>query len=98
MRYHLLAPDVRCPSCGAALTFVRIRRFADLYSCTSGDRCRCQVLHYRSKKTRACGYSTLSASGAFGVWNACCIAKELQTERLDRRSRKRVAKDGGVLG
>ena len=74
MRYHLLAPDVRCPKCGAGLTFVRVRRFADLYSCSSGDRCRCQVLHYRSKTTGACGYSTLSASGTFGVWTACDAA------------------------
>src|ERR1039457_634164 len=71
MRYHLLTPDVRCPACGAGLTFARVRVWADLYQCASGGHpCRCQVIHYRNKETKTCGYSVLNY-GSFGVWRAC---------------------------
>jgi hypothetical protein len=33
MRYHLLAPNVKCPSCGGGLTFIRVRGYGDLYQC-----------------------------------------------------------------
>jgi hypothetical protein len=71
MRLHPLPPNVRCPRCGAGIAFTRVRTFADLYTCTSGDRCRCQILHFRSQKTKGCGYCTLSTGGAFGAWTVC---------------------------
>ena len=36
MRFHPLAPEAKCPACGASLTFVRVRGYGDLYSCASG--------------------------------------------------------------
>jgi hypothetical protein len=30
MLFHLLAPDVKCPACGADLAFVRVRGHRDL--------------------------------------------------------------------
>jgi hypothetical protein len=68
MRFHPLAPGVKCPTCGAALAFIRVRRYCDLYQCTS---CKCQVVHYRSKTSKTCGCAVLYDSGAFGVWTAC---------------------------
>ena len=65
MRFHLLAPDVKCPTCGADLTFVRVRGYGDLYQCASGGPCRCQVMHYR-KETKTCGYAVLYPLGS--VW------------------------------
>ena len=70
MRLHPLAPDVKCPACGAALAFIRVRRYGDLYQC-SGGPCRRQVLHYRNKGTKACGYAPAYGSGEFGAWTAC---------------------------
>jgi hypothetical protein len=71
MRYHLLAADVKCPACGACLAFVRVRGFGDLYQCVTGTPCRCQVMHYKNKATKTCGYSILYAWGSYGVWTAC---------------------------
>jgi hypothetical protein len=72
MRYHLLAPEVKCPACGEGLTFIRVRgQQGDLYACTSSGPCKCQVMHYRNKKTKTCGYSVLFSYGAFGLWTAC---------------------------
>ena len=31
MRLHPLAPEVKCPNCGAGLAFVRVRAQGDLY-------------------------------------------------------------------
>jgi hypothetical protein len=70
MRFHPLAPGVKCPACGAGLTFIRVRGYRDLYQCASGA-CRRHVMHYRRRATETCGYSALSPSGAFGVWTAC---------------------------
>jgi hypothetical protein len=67
MRLHPLAPEVRCPGCGAGLTFIRVRKFGDLYQCA----CKRQVMHYRNKETKACGYAPVYSSGVFGVWTAC---------------------------
>ena len=67
MRFHLLAPDVRCPSCGGGLTFIRVRRYADLYQCAS-DPCKCQVM---PKEAKTCGYAALSPDGGLGKWTAC---------------------------
>jgi hypothetical protein len=67
MRLYALAPEVKCPGCGADLTFIRVRKFGDLYQCS----CNRQVLHYRKKETKACGYAPIYSSGAFGVWTAC---------------------------
>jgi hypothetical protein len=63
MRFHPLASDVKCPTCGANLGFVRVRLLADLYECASP--CKRQVLHYRNKETQACGYAVLYT---WGVW------------------------------
>ena len=35
MRFHPLASDVKCPTCGANIGFVRVRLLADLYECAS---------------------------------------------------------------
>ena len=73
MLFHPLAPDVKCPACGAALTFIRVRGgYGDLYQC-SGGPCRREVLHYRNKGTRACGYALAYRSGVFGPWTACDV-------------------------
>ena len=46
MRLHLISPDAKCGACGANnLTFIRVRKFGDLYQCSSGT-CKRQVLHY----------------------------------------------------
>jgi hypothetical protein len=70
MRYHFLAPDVRCPACGAGLAFVRSRGGRDLYQCGSG-LCKCQVMHYRNKETQTCGYAGIYNFGPMGEWTAC---------------------------
>lgn len=71
MLFHPLAPDVRCPACGAGLTFIRVRGCGDLYHCTSGGPCQRAVLHYRNKVTKTCGHAVIYNYGAFGVWTAC---------------------------
>ena len=71
MRLHLLAPEVKCPNCGAGFMFVRVRAQGDLYKCASGGRCKCHVMHYRNKTTKACGYAVIYNYGAFGKWTAC---------------------------
>jgi ssDNA-binding Zn-finger/Zn-ribbon topoisomerase 1 len=71
MRFHLLSPDVKCPACGADLIFVRVRQFGDLYQCTYAGRCRCQVMHYRNKATKTCGWALISAHGGLGEWTTC---------------------------
>jgi len=72
MRLHPLAPGVKCPSCGAGLTFIRVRGgYGDLYSRASGGPCRCQVMHYRDKMTKTCGYAVMYTFGSFGEWTAC---------------------------
>ena len=71
MLLHPLAPDVKCPACGAGLTFVRVRGYGDLYQCASGGPCKCQILHYRSKEAKACGYAVVYKYGAIGEWTAC---------------------------
>ena len=70
MLLHPLAPEVKCPTCGAGLTFVRVRRFGDLYQCTSGV-CKRPVMHDRNKETQTCGYAAIYNTGVFGVWTAC---------------------------
>jgi hypothetical protein len=70
MLLHPLALDVRCPYCGAGLTFLRVRRYGDLYQCSDGP-CRREVLHYWNKGTKACGYALAYGSGVFGAWTAC---------------------------
>jgi hypothetical protein len=67
---HPLALDVKCPACGAGLRFIRVRRYGDLYQC-SGGPCKRQVLHYRNKGTKACGYAPAYGSGKYGAWTAC---------------------------
>jgi hypothetical protein len=67
MRLHALASDVKCPVCGDGLTFIRVRKFGDLYQC----KCRRQVIHYVSKGTKTCGYAVMYTFGTFGEWTAC---------------------------
>ena len=72
MRFHLLAPEVKCPRCGGDLVFIRVRAgYGDLYQCASGGPCKCQILHYRSKEAKACGYAVVYTYGATGEWTAC---------------------------
>jgi hypothetical protein len=71
MLLHPLAPEVKCPACGAGLTFVRVRRYGDLYQCASGGPCKREVLHYVRKEPKACGYAPVNNYGRFGVWTAC---------------------------
>ena len=67
---HLLAPEVKCPNCGAGLMFVRVRAQGDLYQCASGGPCRCHVMHYRKRLTKTCGYAVIYNYG-LGEWTAC---------------------------
>jgi hypothetical protein len=69
MLLHPLAPDVRCPACGAALAFLRVRRYGDLYQCP----CKHEVLHYVRKEPNACGYTLINNYGRFDVWVACGV-------------------------
>jgi hypothetical protein len=72
MLLHPLAPDVKCPACGGAFTFVRVRGgYGDVYQCASGGRCKCHILHYRSKEAKACGYAVVQRYGGIGEWTAC---------------------------
>jgi hypothetical protein len=75
MRLHPLAPEVKCPNCGAGITFIRVRLFGDLYQC---GRCKKQVLHYVSKVIHTCGYAPVTEYGSPGTWTACAVpaAKE----------------------
>lgn len=71
MRFHLVASHVKCPACGADLTFIRVRGYGDLlYQCVS-DPCRRQVMHYQRKDSKTCGCAALSHHGVFGVRIAC---------------------------
>ena len=71
MRFHLLAPEVKCPNCGAGLVFIRVRGgYGDLYQC---GRCKKQVLHYVSKVTNTCGYAPVTKYGWPGTWTACAV-------------------------
>jgi hypothetical protein len=71
MRFHPLASDVKCATCGGHLVFIRVRGFGDLYQCASDGPCRGQVIHYRKKTTKTCGYAVLHKWGAIGVWTVC---------------------------
>jgi hypothetical protein len=72
MLLHPLAPDVSCPTCGAGLTFIRMRVWGDLYQC-SGGRCKCRVVHYwnKIKTTKTCGYSVIYGLGRLEKWTEC---------------------------
>jgi hypothetical protein len=70
MRFHPLAPDARCPGCGAeGLTFIRVRRHDDLYCCAAIGPCGCRSVHYRKKTTKTCRYSVIYGLGGLGEWN-----------------------------
>ena len=72
MQFHPLAPDVKCPTCGAGLTFVRVRRYGDLYQCASGGPCKREVLHYYVRKEiKTCGYALVNIFGPQEAWTAC---------------------------
>ena len=71
MRLHPLAPDVSCPTCGAGLTFVRVRISGDLYQCAAGGPCGCRVVHYWNKTTKRCGYSVIYGLGRLEKWTEC---------------------------
>jgi hypothetical protein len=70
MLFHLLPPDVKCPTCDSDLVFVRVRGNCDLYHCASGG-CKCQVMHHLKRATRTCGWAVIYYDGAFGEWTAC---------------------------
>jgi hypothetical protein len=69
---HPLAADVKCPACGSALAFIRVRGYGDLYQC-SGGSCGCQVMHYRNQATKTCGWALLYSHGSLGMWIACGV-------------------------
>ena len=54
-----------------SLLFVVRGGYGDLYQCASGGRCKCQIMHYRSKEAQTCGYAVVYEYGALGVWTAC---------------------------
>ena len=69
MHLHPLDPSVKCPACGAGLTFIRVRGgYGDLYQC---GQCKHQVMHYMSKVTNTCGYAPVTKYGWPGMWTAC---------------------------
>ena len=70
MLLHPLTPDVKCPACGADLTFIRVRGWGDLYQC-SGGRCKCRVMHCRNQATKTCGWALLNSQQSLGMWFAC---------------------------
>jgi hypothetical protein len=72
MRLHPLATEVTCPACGAALAFLRVRGYADLYQC-SGRPCKCRVIHYRSRATKTCGWALLYSHTGLGTWVSCGV-------------------------
>jgi hypothetical protein len=47
-----------------------VRGDRDLYQCAF-RLCQRQVMHYRNKETKACGYAPVYGSGEFGAWTAC---------------------------
>ena len=71
MLLHPLAPEVRCPGCGAGLTFIRLIIIGDLYQCAGGGPCECWVVHYWKKTPKTCGYSVIYGSGRLGTWTKC---------------------------
>jgi hypothetical protein len=84
MLLHPLAPDVKCPACGAGLTFVRVRGYGDLYACASDCSCKCAVFHFQNKGTRACGYVVIYIYGPMGEWTACEAVKG-NDERIEAK-------------
>jgi hypothetical protein len=52
-----------------------VRGGRDLYQCASGGPCKRQVLHYRRKETKTCGYANAYRTGVLGVWTACAAEK-----------------------
>jgi hypothetical protein len=68
MRLHLLAPEVKCPACGAGLMFVKPRGHGDLYQCGLFKH---QVLHTLNRAARSCGDAPISPYGVFDKWTAC---------------------------
>ena len=79
MRLHPLSSDVKCPACDAGLTFTRVRLYGDVYTCASGGPCKCQVVHYRDKTTKACGFA-ISQPGVLGKWTPCGQAPAAKVE------------------
>jgi hypothetical protein len=73
---HPLDPSVKCPACGAGLTFIRVRGgYGDLYQC---GQCKHQVMHYMSKVTNTCGYAPVTKYEWPGMWTACGDKKEAE--------------------
>ena len=72
MLLHPLAPGVKCPACGSALAFLRVRKYGDLYQC-SGSPCECRVMHYRNRANKTCGWAVLYTHASLGVWVACGV-------------------------
>ena len=70
MLLHPLAPDVKCPGCGSALVFLRVKGYGDLYQCC-GSPCECRVMHYRNQVTKTCGWALLYTYLSCGMWVAC---------------------------
>ena len=68
MRFHPLASDVKCPACGADLTFVRVRGgYGDLYQCASGARVDARSCTTEARKPRLAATLPFTRYGALGV-------------------------------
>jgi hypothetical protein len=72
MLLHPLAPDVKCPGCGSAFAFLRVRVYDDLYQC-SGSPCECRVMHYRNRATKTCGWALLYNHASLRMWVECDV-------------------------
>jgi hypothetical protein len=90
MRFHPLAPEVKCSACGGDLMFVRVRMYGDLYQCVS-DPCRRQVMHYKRKDSKTCGFAALSGPPQRSSVRTPCDATrtpQMLGNRLSRRERE----------
>jgi hypothetical protein len=72
MLLHPLAPEVKCPGCGSALAFIRVRRYG---ACTSVPPVRASAgfMHYRNHATKTCGWALLYTHASLGIWVACGV-------------------------
>ena len=89
MRLHPLAPEVKCPVCGDGLTFIRVRKFGDLYQC----KCRRQVIHYVVKRTKTWLRSHVHLWDVWRVDRMCCARGEGMSPPCNHRATTTTAKE-----
>lgn len=72
VKFHALPPEVKCPSCGGALAYIRVRKFGDLYQCARGAKaCPGAVLHYCKAGTTRCGWTRVLEAKFPDRWIEC---------------------------